>query len=107
MMTREPDANPPVIFRIDGRKIRSAADFYREIGSSVNGPGGYFGRNLDALADCLRGGFGTPENRHYQFEWRHSALSRRYLDKVGHGQCTLFDAIQEVFKDAGVALKLK
>ena len=68
MMTRETDANRPVIFRIDGRKIRSAKDFYREIGSSVNGPGGYFGRNLDALADCLRGGFGTPENRPYEFE---------------------------------------
>jgi RNAse (barnase) inhibitor barstar len=106
-MTQEPDANPPVIFRIDGRKVKSAKDFYREIGSSVNGPGGYFGRNLDALADCLRGGFGTPENRPYQFEWRHSALSRRYLDKVRQGQRTLFDAIQEVFGDAGVTLNLR
>src|SRR6201997_4036299 len=59
-MTREPDANLPVIFRIDGRKIRSAKDFHREIGSSVNGPGGYFGRNLDALADCLRGDSALP-----------------------------------------------
>ena len=79
-MTREPTENLPVIYRIDGRKIRSAGDFYREIGSAVNGPGGYFGRNLDALADCLRGGFGTPEHRPYEFEWQHSALSRRYLD---------------------------
>jgi hypothetical protein len=27
--------------RIDGRKIRSAKNFYREIGSSVTGPRGY------------------------------------------------------------------
>jgi len=106
-MTREPAGNLPGIFRIAGRKIRSATDFYREIGSSVNGPGGYFGRNLDALADCLRGGFGTPENRPYEFEWQHSALSQRYLNDVRHGQRTLFDAIQEVFNDAGVTLNLR
>ncbi|HME75818.1 MAG TPA: barstar family protein [Mycobacterium sp.] len=106
-MAREPREDRPVIFRIDGRKIKSANDFYREIGSAVNGPGGYFGRNLDALADCLRGGFGTPENRPYEFVWQHSALSQRYLNDVRHGQGTLFEAIQDVFHDAGVPLNLK
>ncbi|MFZ0225573.1 MAG: barstar family protein [Mycobacterium sp.] len=106
-MTREPAENPPVTFRIDGRKIKSANDFYREIGSSVNGPGGYFGRNLDALADCLRGGFGTPDNRPYRFEWQHSALSRNYLNEVRHGQRTLFEAIQDVFTEVGVPLDLQ
>jgi RNAse (barnase) inhibitor barstar len=106
-MTREPGEDKPVIFRIDGRKIKSANDFYREVGSSVNGPGGYFGRNLDALADCLRGGFGTPDNRPYEFEWQHSAVSRQYLNDVRHGRHTLFDAIQDVFNDAGVTLNLK
>ena len=80
--------------------------FLKEIGSAVNGPGGYFGRNLDALADCLRGGFGTPEHRPYEFEWQHSALSRRYLNEIGYGQRTFFDAIQDVFSDAGVTLRL-
>jgi RNAse (barnase) inhibitor barstar len=106
-MTREPGNDLPVIFRIDGRKIRSANDFYREIGSSVNGPGGYFGRNLDALADCLRGGFGTPDNRPYEFEWQHSRLSQSYLDKPHHGQRTFFEAIQDVFNDVGVPLHLE
>jgi RNAse (barnase) inhibitor barstar len=105
-MTRKPAEDLPAVFRIDGRKIKSANDFYREIGSSVNGPGGYFGSNLDALADCLRGGFGTPDNRPYEFEWQHSALSRHHLDNVRHGQHTLFDAIRDVFNDAGVPLKL-
>jgi RNAse (barnase) inhibitor barstar len=107
MMARESDASSPVVFRIDGRKIKSAKDFYREVGSVVNGPGGYFGRNLDALADCLRGGFGTPQDRPYAFEWQHSASSRRYLDDVRQGQRTLFDAIREVFDDAGVTLDLR
>jgi RNAse (barnase) inhibitor barstar len=106
-MKSEPDSNVPVIFRFDGRKIKSVKDFYREIGRSVNGPGGYFGRNLDALADCLRGGFGTPEDRPYEFEWEHSALSRRYLSDLRHGQRPFFDAVREVFEDAGVTLKLR
>ena len=106
-MTREPTEDLPVIYHIDGRKIRSASDFYREIGSAVNGLGGYFGRNLDALADCLRGGFGTPEHRPYEFEWQHSALSQHYLKDVRRGRHTLFDAIHDVFKDAGVTLRLQ
>jgi RNAse (barnase) inhibitor barstar len=106
-MTPGPTDSNPVVYRIDGRKIKSPSDFYREIGVAVNGAGGYFGRNLDALADCLRGGFGTPQARPYEFEWQHSALSRRYLDHVRSGKRTLFEAILEVFTDAGVSLHLR
>lgn len=106
-MTRDSTDSNPVTYRIDGRKITTPGDFYREIGSAVNGAGGYFGRNLDALADCLRGGFGTPEKRPFTFEWQHSALSRRHLSDVSCEKQTLFEAIQDVFKDAGVPLRLK
>jgi RNAse (barnase) inhibitor barstar len=106
-MTPKPDSEQPVVFRIDGRKIKSVKDFYREIGRSVNGPGGYFGRNLDALADCLRGGFGTPENRPYEFAWEHSALSRRHLTDQRGGQRPFFDAVRDVFAEAGVTLNLR
>ena len=105
-MTSRPASGVPRIFRIDGRKVKSVKDFYREVGRSVNGPGGYFGKNLDALADCLRGGFGTPENGAYEFEWQHSELSRRHLQNVQRGQGTFFDAVLEVFDDSGVTLKL-
>jgi RNAse (barnase) inhibitor barstar len=90
----------PAIFTIDGRKIKSTKDFYREIGRAVNGPGGYFGRNLDALADCLRGGFGTPEEVPFEFDWQHSAMSRRHL------QGSFVDSVQDVFDDAGITLRL-
>jgi RNAse (barnase) inhibitor barstar len=106
-MTPQSDPEGPVIFRIDGRKIKSTKDFYREIGFAVNGPGGYFGRNLDALADCLRGGFGTPEDRAYEFEWEHSAISRRHLKDVQRGQLSFFDSVRDVFDNAGVTLNLK
>jgi RNAse (barnase) inhibitor barstar len=106
-MTPQSDPDGPVIFRIDGRKIKSTKDFYREVGFAVNGPGGYFGRNLDALADCLRGGFGTPEDRAYEFEWEHSDLSRRYLKDVRRGQLSFFESVRDVFDNAGVTLNLK
>jgi hypothetical protein len=43
---------------LDGRQIRTLEDFWPVIGEAINGPGGHFGRNLDAFTDCLSGGFG-------------------------------------------------
>ncbi|KAA0081786.1 ribonuclease inhibitor [Mycolicibacterium sp. P9-64] len=106
-MTPQPTSDEPVTFRVDGRKIKSVNDFYREIGRSVNGPGGYFGKNLDALADCLRGGFGTPEDRPFEFEWEHSDSARRHLKDVRRGQGTFFEAVVDVFDDVGVTLHLR
>lgn len=106
MTMSPPDSELPVVFHLDGRKIKSAKDFYREIGRSVNGPDGYFGKNLDALTDCLRGGFGTPEDRPFEFEWQHSDVSRRHLKDVRRGQLAFIAAVQDAFDDAGVALSL-
>ncbi|QOW01711.1 barstar family protein (plasmid) [Rhodococcus pyridinivorans] len=50
------------VYFIDGRRIRSLEDFLSVVGEAVSGLGGYFGRNLDAFADCLTGGYGTPED---------------------------------------------
>jgi hypothetical protein len=44
---------------LDGSRITTLEDFWRVVGESI-GDDGYFGRNLDAFADCLRGGYGTP-----------------------------------------------
>ncbi len=68
---------------LDGTVITSLEDFWRVIGEAVNGPGGYFGRNLDAFADCLSGGFGTPDDRDFVFEWRDHGTSRACL---GHAE---------------------
>ncbi|MCI3271277.1 barstar family protein [Streptomyces cylindrosporus] len=67
------------VFVLDGTRISTLEDFWREIGEAVNGPGGYYGRNLDALVDCLRGGYGTPEDDDYVMEWRDHAVSRERL----------------------------
>ena len=56
-----PDRPPGGTYRLDGTHVTDIVSFYCALGEAVNGPGGYFGWNLDALADCLRGGFGaTP-----------------------------------------------
>lgn len=62
---------------LPGEKITSLERFYEILGEVINGPEGYFGDNLDALIDCLRGGFGTP----YEFIiiWKNSKISRSNL----------------------------
>jgi len=68
-----------IVYVIDGAQVTTLEDFWRIIGAAVNGPDGYFGGNLDALNDCLRGGFGTPEDGDFVFEWRNHEASRRDL----------------------------
>ncbi|MGG7569519.1 barstar family protein [Streptomyces sirii] len=67
------------IYVLEGTQIRTLDDFWRVIGEAVNGPGGYFGRNLDAFADCLSGGFGAPDDDDYVVEWRDHKASRECL----------------------------
>jgi len=67
------------VYVIDGRRIRSLEDFFCVVGETVSGPGGYFGRNLDAFADCLTGGYGTPDDGKFRFVWQYSSESRSAL----------------------------
>ncbi|MFB6818334.1 barstar family protein [Streptomyces sp. NPDC056347] len=68
-----------VTYVIDGARVTGLDRFWDVIGEAVNGTGGYFGRNLDALADCLHGGMGTPQDGDYVFEWRDHTASARAL----------------------------
>ncbi|MYS39325.1 RNAse (barnase) inhibitor barstar [Streptomyces sp. KhCrAH-43] len=72
-----------VTYVIEGSRITGPDSFWTVVGEAVNGPGGYFGRNLDAFADCLSGGMGTPDDGDFVFEWRDHALSARAL---GHAE---------------------
>lgn len=68
-----------VTYVIDGSGITGLESFWDAIGEAVNGPGGYFGRGLDAFADCLSGGFGTPDDGVFVIEWRDHTRSARAL----------------------------
>ncbi|GAA0369305.1 hypothetical protein GCM10009541_09740 [Micromonospora gifhornensis] len=71
------DRPPGTSYDLDGRYVSDIEGFYCAIGEAINGPGGYFGWNLDALHDCLRGGFGarTP----FRLVWHDSAVARAHL----------------------------
>ena len=60
--------------RLDGRRIATLADFYREAAATFALPG-HFGRNLDALHDCLT----TDVKGPIRLAWQHSARSRAAL----------------------------
>ncbi|MFE0459376.1 barstar family protein [Kitasatospora sp. NPDC058965] len=45
-------------YEMDGAAATDRPGLFAALGSALNGPGGYYGSNLDALVDCLRGGFG-------------------------------------------------
>lgn len=121
---------------LDGNLIGSLEDFWIVIGEAVNGPDGYFARNLDALDDALLGGMGQPDDGRCVFVWTHSAESRlalgyeetvRQLEKRlagcsfsarptvtadldrarGTEGPTVFDWLVEAFERSPAALRLK
>ncbi|GIG89574.1 barstar family protein [Plantactinospora endophytica] len=78
-----PDRRPGRTYHLDGRHVTDVEGFYCAVGEAVNGPGGYFGWNLDALVDCLRGRWGaaTP----FRLVWHDADVARQYL-LPGHDQ---------------------
>lgn len=62
---------------IDGNNFSTLEGFYDEV-SRVLVPGADWGRNLDALNDILRGGFGTPRDG-FVLHWQSSERSREAL----------------------------
>jgi hypothetical protein len=69
---------PKPVIEIDGANFWTLDGFYDEIQKKLLTPGVFWGRNLNAFNDILRGGFGTPEDG-FVLRWRHSDLSRRRL----------------------------
>ncbi len=62
---------------IDGKNFSTLEGFWDEI-SRVLIPNAFWGRNLDAFNDILRGGFRTPEEG-FIFVWKNSSLSKARL----------------------------
>lgn len=74
---QRPDRPAGHTYHLDGRFVTDIEGFYCALGEAINGPGGYFGWNLSALDDCLRGrwGAGTP----FRLIWHHADVARRHL----------------------------
>lgn len=46
-------------YELDLSGVSDMVSFYCALGEAMNGPGGYYGFNLESLKDCLCGGFGA------------------------------------------------
>ncbi|MGW2095250.1 barstar family protein [Promicromonospora sukumoe] len=66
------------VVHLDGGQISTKSGFYCALGEAVNGPGGYFGSNLDALADCISSSYG--EGPPVRIVWRNFRTSKESLD---------------------------
>lgn len=84
---------------LDGHKIRSTVEFYDEFERTII-PNDTWGRNLDALNDVLRGGFGTPDDG-FTIHWTSSGKSRSEMRR--NGEPTAFDTIVEIISEHGNA----
>ncbi len=88
-------------FTVRGARIHSRAYLFTELGHAVNGTDGYFGSNLDALADCLGGGFGTPDDEPFRFVLTDSSKAKKALDSA------TWTGLLDVFDSAGIDLMLR
>jgi RNAse (barnase) inhibitor barstar len=68
------------VAHLDGTHIFTKAGFFCALGEAVNGPGGYFGSNLDALEDCISSSYG--EGPITKIVWRNFESSKKSLDDV-------------------------
>jgi len=66
-----------MMYEIDGARFSTLEEFYDEVTTAII-PDVFWGQNLDAFNDILRGGFGTPEEG-FRLIWKNSALSRHRL----------------------------
>jgi RNAse (barnase) inhibitor barstar len=65
------------VHEIDGNAFSTLEEFFDEISRALI-PGAYWGRNLEAFNDILRGGFGTPDGG-FTLRWLDHGESRRRL----------------------------
>jgi RNAse (barnase) inhibitor barstar len=65
-------------YHLDGRAVTEIEGFYCALGEAVNGPGGYFGWNADALHDCVTGGWGAEWP--FRIVWSDAVVARAHLD---------------------------
>jgi RNAse (barnase) inhibitor barstar len=72
-----PDRPPGTTYDLDGRFVTDIEGFYCAIGEAINGPGGYFGRDLDELDDCLQGTYGAQAP--FRLVWHDSTTAREHL----------------------------
>ncbi|WP_051820454.1 barstar family protein [Streptomyces sp. NRRL S-920] len=102
------DAPPGQVFTLNGRQVVDIDSFYCALGEAINGPGGYFGWNLAAVDDCLRGRFGASPP--FTLEWLHSdAAGSNLIGPFAAGSDTAVDLqiLLEIFADHDINVLMR
>jgi RNAse (barnase) inhibitor barstar len=102
----EADRPPGTVYELDGCHVTDEYSFYCALGEAVNGPGGYFGWNLSAMDDCLRGRWGATAP--FTLIWNDSAASVSALQRIApDGHTAWLDVLLEIFEDHAVEVSLR
>ncbi|NUT47401.1 MAG: hypothetical protein HOV94_08840 [Saccharothrix sp.] len=104
-----PDRPAGATYELDGRFVTDVEGFYCAIGEAINGPGGYFGWNLGAFDDCLRGRFGARPP--FRLVWHDSAVAREHLvvdhDRRGQAPPVPLEYLLGMFAEHHVEVDLR
>ncbi|GAB3960166.1 barstar family protein [Actinoallomurus acanthiterrae] len=104
-----PDRPAGTVFNLDGRFVTDIGGFYCAVGEAINGPGGYFGWNLDALDDCLGGRWGARAP--FRLVWHDSAVAGEHLvpgyDRHRYAPAVTLDSLLQMFAEHGVEVELR
>lgn len=96
----------PTTYHLHGAAITDEPSFYTALADALDAPDGYYGRNLDALADCLRGGYG-PEAP-FELVWHDAGQARAVLTRRLPGsRQRYFEAVLDVLREGGVTVALR
>ncbi|WP_326984784.1 barstar family protein [Chryseobacterium sp. MYb264] len=87
-----------LVIQLDGNNFNNLDEFFCTLGEEVNGICGYFGRQLPALYDCLRGNFGVKSFE--EITWLHHQRSKKMLKNN-------FNKILDIFKEFNIPVILK
>lgn len=83
---------------IDGDDFHNLDEFFCTLGEEINGLSGYFGRNIPALYDCMRGDFGVESIK--ELTWKNHQKSKKLFRAK-------FNEILKIFKDFDVKISLQ
>lgn len=83
---------------INGNDFHNLDEFFCVLGEEINGVAGYFGRNIPALYDCLRDGFGVHSIK--ELTWKNHARSKQLFK-------TKFIEMITIFQEFNIIINLE
>ncbi|WP_116246689.1 barstar family protein [Nocardiopsis sp. FIRDI 009] len=94
-------------YHLDGRAVSDVPGLHCALGEALDGPGGYYGSGMDAMRDCLSGGFAAEPP--FRLVWHDARASRRALADVRlapEGRLGYFDDVFRTLRRFGVIVEL-